>query len=300
LSKKKNISIFYPFDFKNQFVDFTPHQELLRESVNEFFIHDLSDTTITIRLPIPPHKKTVNEFFIVNEGFANRQVGINTFRIGENELLSISKLQVTTTDFYSENLKGFYCHFSDDFLADHSVLLPWQMASSQSNKTILSPIATERICQLLTMINNLFRSSWTQNKKLITQYLRTIITEFNFENTAANQRKMDKKADLTAAYIRLIHANLDKRYSIAELASLLHITPNHLNKTIKKSLGRSAQTVYNEIVLQEAKVLLLQTSKGISEIAFDLGFNDLSYFGKFFKKGALLTPLAYRQMIEKY
>lgn len=81
---------------------------------------------------------------------------------------------------------------------------------------------------------------------------------------------------------------------------MLHITLNHLNKTINKQLGKSAQSVYNEILLQEAKVLLLQTSQDISEIAFSLGFNDLSYFGKFFKKHAHQTPLEYRKMIEKY
>lgn len=81
---------------------------------------------------------------------------------------------------------------------------------------------------------------------------------------------------------------------------MLHITPNHLNKTINKQLGKSAQSVYNEILLQEAKVLLLQTSQDISEIAFSLGFNDLSYFGKFFKKHTHQTPLEYLKMIEKY
>ncbi|WP_430611612.1 helix-turn-helix domain-containing protein [Flavobacterium sp. JP2137] len=300
LSKKKNISIFHPFDFKNQFVDFAPHQAILRESVNDFFIHALNDKTINLRLPLPPHKKTVNDFFIVTEGFAKRQVGINAYKIHKSELLSVPQLQVSTTDFYSENLNGFYCHFSDDFLVDNSLLLNWQLTNSQLNKTTINEETTDRIYQLLTMMNNLYRSNWTQNKKLIAQYLRTVITEINFQKTEANQGKINKKRDLTADYIGLINANLDKAYNISELAEMLHITPNHLNKTIKKDLGKSAQTVYNEILLQEAKVLLLQTSKDISEIAFDLGFSDLSYFGKFFKKLSQQSPLEYRRMIEKY
>lgn len=300
LSKKKHISVFQPFDFKNQFVDFTPQQTLLRESVNDFFIHALNDKTINLRLPVPPHKKTVNDLLIVTEGCAKRQVGIKSFEIFKNEVLSVPQLKVSTVDFYSEDLDGFYCHFSNDFLADHTLLLNWQLTSNQFYKISMNIGRAARICQLLTMINNLYRSNWDRHKKLIAQYLRTVITEINFQETETGSQKNIKKRDLVADYIGLIEDNLDKGYRISELAAMLHVSPNHLNKTIKNNLGRSAQSVYNEILLQEAKVLLLQTSKDIGEIAFDLGFSDLAYFGKFFKKMAGQSPLVYRKMIESY
>lgn len=300
MSKRKNIFVFQPFDFKNQFVDFTPHQALLRESVNDFFIHALSDKTIHLRLPVPPHKKTVNDLLIVTEGYATRQVGIKSFEVFKNEILSVAQLKVATVDFYSEDLDGFYCHFSNDFLADNTLLLNWQLTSNQFNKITVNKERAARICQLLSLVNDLFRSNWDRNKKLIAQYLRTVITEINCQEIETGPRKNDKKRDLVADYIGLIDANLDKGYSISELADMLHVSPNHLNKTIRNNLGRSAQSVYNEILLQEAKVLLLQTSKDIGAIASDLGFSDLSYFGKFFKKMAGQSPLAYRKMIEKY
>ncbi|MBL7707284.1 MAG: AraC family transcriptional regulator [Taibaiella sp.] len=300
MSKKKHISVFQPFDFKNQFVDFTPHQSLLRESVNDFFIHALNDKTIKLRLPVPPHKKTVNDLLIVTEGYATRQVGIKSFEVFKNELLSVAQLKVATVDFYSEDLDGFYCHFSNDFLADNTLLLNWQLSSNQCNKITLDKERAARICQLLTLINDLFRSNRDQHKKLIAQYLRTVITEINCREIETGPQKNNKKRDLAADYIGLIEANLAKGYRVNQLAEMLHVSPNHLNKTIKNNLGRSAQSVYHEILLQEAKVLLLQTSKDIGEIAFDLGFSDLSYFGKFFKKRAGQSALAYRKMIEKY
>lgn len=300
VSKKKNISVFQPFDFKNQFVDFTPHQALLQESVNDFFIHALNDKTINLRLPVPPHKKTVNDLLIVSKGAATRQVGIKSFKVFKNEILSVAQLKVATVDFYSEDLDGFYCHFSNDFLADNTLLLNWQLSSNQCNKITLDKERAARICQLLSLVNDLFRSNWERHKKLIAQYLRTVITEINFHEIETGPQKKGKKRDLVADYIGLIDANLGKGYSISELAAMLHVSPNHLNKTIKNNLGRSAQSVYNEMLLQEAKVLLLQTSKDIGEIAFDLGFSDLSYFGKFFKKLAGQSALAYRKMIEKY
>lgn len=281
-------------------MQFTADQQALKDSVDDFFVHSLHDKTIHLQLPLPAHKKTVHDLFVVTKGYAKRQVGIHCYEIQPNELLIVPELQVSTTDFYSEDLEGFYCHFSEEFLADSSLLLNWQLKKGAKNKIKLSPSKAKRIEALFEMLNELYREDWCVNKKLISQYLRTILSEINMQQSQDKQGIVDKKRDLTLEYIGLIHANINKSYSISELAHMLHITPNHLNKTVKMHLGKSAQSIYNEILLQEAKVLLLQTSKDISEIAFDLGFNDSSYFGKFFKKLTFQTPLEYRKMIEKY
>lgn len=140
---------------------------MMKESVNDFFIHSLNDASINLQLPLPPHKKTVNDFFIVTEGFAKRQVGIEFLEIHPNELVSVPQLQVSTTDFYSQNLNGFYCHFSESFLSDHSLLTNWQVMSGSMNKIVLPQTVTVRIYQLLTMMNALYKSDWKQNKLLI-------------------------------------------------------------------------------------------------------------------------------------
>lgn len=300
MSKKKNITLFHPFDFKKQFVDFLPNQNIGASSVNEFFIHALDDQEIQLKLPLPPHKKTVNDFFIVFSGYAIRQVGITEYRVGPNELLTVPKLHVSTTDFYSDNLTGFYCHFSDEFVADHSLLRNWQSNTIPTHKILLDEEAANRMRHVLTIINTLYQSNYAVNKPLIVQYLRTILTEINLKNPHVQKQKSTKREGLAEDYIQLIHSNLDTRYRIVDLANMLNVSPNHLNKLIKKQVGKSAQSVYNEITLQEAQVLLLQTSKDVGEIAFDLGFSDASYFGKFFKKMTQLSPLEYRKKIEKY
>lgn len=297
-SKKPDIFTFQPIDFKSNFVKFTSQQIMLKENINDFFIHALNDRTIHLNLPLPSHKKTVNDFFIVNKGFALREVGITLYEIHKNELLNVPQLQVSTTNFYSDNIDGFYCHFSDDFLEDYSLLLNWKLKYSELHKILISEQRCIRINYLLQIINSLYRENYKDNKNLIAQYLRTVITEINSETLGAN--RINKKQVISAEYIKFLRSNLNKQYKISDIAEILHLTPNHLNKTIKSHLGKSAQSIYNEVLLQEAKVLLLQTSKDISEIAFDLGFNDVSYFSRFFKKHSNQTPLEYRRMIEKY
>lgn len=299
MSEKKIISTFQPFDFKNQFIDFAPHQEILKGSVNDFFIHALHDKNIKLRLPFPLHRKTVNDFLFVTNGYVKRQLGIVNYDVRQNELMIIPKFQISTTEFHSEDLNGFYCHFSDSFLTNNPFLLQWKPTDFENTKIVLSQETANRIHQLLETINNLYQQNWIQNKELIAQYLRTVLTEITFQNKYVPS-VLDKKKGLVLKYIQLVNINLKKGLKISNYAELLHISPNHLNKIIKNQLSKSAQEIHNEIILQEAKVLLLQTSKDISEIAFDLGFNDVSYFGKFFRKHTNQSPMEYRKMIEKY
>lgn len=298
MTKASSISILKPLDFNTLFVDFKPEQLAWKHHVNDFFIHDLHDKTVALQLPLPAHQKTVNDFFIVTSGSAKRQVDIHSYDIKDHEMVNVPKLLVSTTDYYSNPIDGFYCHFSDEFLNDTALLLKWQIASNHEHKLVLNPKSLTRIGQLLDTINQLFQEDFTSHKDLIAQYLRTVILEVSIQQQ--NQQLLLKKNSLVSNYIALIHQNLHQGFRISQAAKLLHVSPNHLNKTVKEQLGRSAQTIYNEIVVQQAKVLLLQTNKDINQIAFDLGFSDGSYFGKFFKKLTEVSPSKYRKMIEKY
>jgi AraC-like DNA-binding protein len=55
----------------------------------------------------------------------------------------------------------------------------------------------------------------------------------------------------------------------------------------------------NERILLAAKRIMQFSSKSVKEISFDLGFDDSSYFSRFFKKHTALTPVQYRKMVNR-
>ena len=77
----------------------------------------------------------------------------------------------------------------------------------------------------------------------------------------------------------------------------MYITPNHLNSLCKEFLGHSAGEIIRDRVILEAKRLLVIKDYSVSEIAYDLNFNDNSYFTKFFKKAVGITPEEFRKNI---
>ena len=107
--------------------------------------------------------------------------------------------------------------------------------------------------------------------------------------------------DLLLRFKRLIEERFLDSRQVKDYASMLGVTPNYLNVQTQKYWGESALSLINKRVVLEIKRRLLGSDADISEIAYTLGFNELSYFSRFFKRNVGLTPNAFRrQMNEMY
>jgi AraC-like DNA-binding protein len=80
-------------------------------------------------------------------------------------------------------------------------------------------------------------------------------------------------------------------------AEKLHVTPKYLSAAIKEASGKTAGDWIADMLILEAKVLLLDKQLNIAQIAYKLKFNDPSHFGKFFKSQTGQNPLMYRAQI---
>lgn len=92
----------------------------------------------------------------------------------------------------------------------------------------------------------------------------------------------------------LIDEHIRHRWSVAQYAEQLGISPGQLSRLTRESLGKSSIDLINERVLIEAQRELIYTNASIKQIADGLGFEDESYFGRFFRKHLGVSPQAYR------
>jgi AraC-like DNA-binding protein len=84
---------------------------------------------------------------------------------------------------------------------------------------------------------------------------------------------------------------------LAFFAEKLHVTPKYLSAAIKEASGKTAGDWLADMLILEAKVLLLDKQLTIAQIAYQLKFTDPSHFGKFFKSQTGQSPLMYRNQI---
>jgi YesN/AraC family two-component response regulator len=77
-------------------------------------------------------------------------------------------------------------------------------------------------------------------------------------------------------------------------ADYIHLSPNYLGDLIKKETGKSAQEHIQLKLMDIAKEKVFDTSKTLSEIAYELGFKHPQHFSRMFKNETGHTPNEYR------
>lgn len=100
---------------------------------------------------------------------------------------------------------------------------------------------------------------------------------------------------LLQRFQQLVNNYYIEKRTVEEYAALMHITPKHLSQFVKQASGKNALTFINDRLMAEAKTLIQYTSLDMAEIAYQLNFSDPANFGKFFKKHAGQTPMAFRK-----
>ena len=99
---------------------------------------------------------------------------------------------------------------------------------------------------------------------------------------------------LTEKFFEVLSKYYIKERSVAFYAEKLCLTPKYLSMTVKKVTGFPITSWMNEVVIIEAKRLLKMTDSTVLQISEELNFPNPSFFGRFFKQYAGMTPLAYR------
>ena len=82
----------------------------------------------------------------------------------------------------------------------------------------------------------------------------------------------------------------------AGFADRLSVHVNHLNRAVKQTTEKTSSGIIADRILQEAKTLLKHSSWTVSEIAYALGFTEVTYFNSFFKKHTRLSPVKFRNV----
>ena len=109
----------------------------------------------------------------------------------------------------------------------------------------------------------------------------------------------DKQISIEKQYIIDAMKYVEENYSDETItrdtvARYIGLTPTYFGKIFKKETGRHFPEYLTSVRIMNAKILLSGTSKTISEIAYEVGFNSHSYFGCIFKKSEHETPKGYR------
>lgn len=101
--------------------------------------------------------------------------------------------------------------------------------------------------------------------------------------TKKSEMAVNRNDELVKRFMALLENNIKKKKMVFEFAGELGVTPNYLNEIVKKVTGQSAKYHIQQRKVLEAKRQVIYYGISMKEIAYDLGFDDLAHFSKFFK-----------------
>lgn len=271
-----------------------------RRIFNDFFIEPLSVLDEHTIMPSIPHRKTVNDFVLVCKGGLQKMVCSDVYELLDKKFMLLPAYKIRSIIKNTKNIQGYYCHFSDEFISEGSGLKRIQEVYHYSELLNIHSFELDnehfdRIEILLKQMMNLY--TLDDNESLLKLYLNTLIGELVHFVKTLPIPVFSPKETLTQRFRKLITNHIQSSHVVQNYAGLLNVSPNHLNKSVKVTTGKTASDLINEALLMEAKALLSLPNQNIAEIAFSLGFEDVSYFSRFFKKHAKQTPSEYRKMI---
>ncbi|WP_185960480.1 helix-turn-helix domain-containing protein [Pedobacter westerhofensis] len=268
-------------------------KEYDKKNINDFYIHGLADDTYEIQMPLPSHRQIQHSIILVTAGALEASSGFDNYIIEKNMMIVIPAGQITSLSFMSEDIEVYYLHFSDTYLSHSKVDL---------SEWLIRPVikfADAELGHLLVLLKRMQQLNEDEkNADVIKLYLTTLLAEMKQSSNFRLRINFPAHERLTMEFKKLINYHITKDKSVSFYAEKLNVTPNHLNKSVKTTLSRSASELIDEMLILEAKILMQKNNLSISEIAFKIGFEDLSYFGRFFKKHTAHTPTEYRNMID--
>lgn len=291
-------------DFYKRKFDFLP--ENIRQEIGHFNVFALEPYVGDKAQPAPYKRRDFYKIMLVignsHVHYADQVVEV------QKQALSFSNPQIPYQWEHLDNVReGFFCIFNKHFFHQYGDLN--QYAVFQPHGTHIFELTDEQVATVRGIYARIFEEI---NSDYIHKYdvLRTLVFELihyalKMQPTAKLEKPLLNAAQRIATlFLELLerqfpidelHQTLQLR-SASDFASQLNVHVNHLNRAVKENTQKTTTQIIAERILQESKILLRHSTWSVSEIAYAMGFTEVTHFNNFFKKHAGQSPLKFRNL----
>lgn len=249
-----------------------------------------------------PHRHDFFTVLIIENAQGQHKIDFNTYELGSQQVFFVSPGHVHQV-MEDKASKGFVMTFSTEFLIENEINLSFieslNLFQEYGQNPPLTPNESQfkKIEVFANEVYQLYNSTNKMKDLSIGAYLKLLLIECN---NVCSIVPVDMNADVSENRILRAfknHVNTDYKteHSTSYYADKLNITPDHLNRTIKSTIGKTAKEYIQSRIITEAKRLLYFSELSTKEIGFELGFNEPANFSAFFKKATSFSPSTFQK-----
>lgn len=274
-----------------------------REQTCYFYISKLENAAKYINFPLEAMKTTFYEVVFLTKGQCIVTDNLNDLSVSGGQMRFVAPGKIVSVKEPSADIEGYYIQFDQAFIDTYSgainVLQAFPFFDLDAIPIIsLNPDQTAFFAFILHKIQLDFTQNYQQLKPVICQYIISILKECNvfYEKIQQENKQLTSADKIAQEFTRLAYKHYLSKRSLIDYAELLNITPKHLTKCVKQATGNTPTEFIYRMLILEIKVLLKETTLSVSEIAYQLSFEDTAYFNRFFKLHAGVTPAVFRKI----
>ncbi|GAA5224716.1 AraC family transcriptional regulator [Membranihabitans marinus] len=272
------------------------------DNIKEFEFINLSTLFTKFRTeldhnPNLPHRLSFFALIIVNKGKGSHQIDLVDYSIEKGSVLKIAKGQVHAFE-KNPKYEGYMIIFTEAFILNYFTPSSIQQISHLYNYHLSTPIENgeklndDFIEQLIQefKIKNTFGQ-----KNIIAAILALYLLklERNSENNQLNDEN-SKYYNLFIQFKNLVELHYSNTRTVKDYANMMFISTKHLNQVVKEYTLNTAKAFIDNYVIMETKRAIVSTDKSLKEIAYEIGFEEVTNFTKFFKNITGISPKEFR------
>lgn len=300
MEKEESLIAFY----KNKYA-WLP--ELVADGLGHFSIFQLQPWEPGQRRSTPYRRRAFYKVMLVR-GRSQVHYADKVIQIQKQALTFSDPLIPYKWEHLDEIRNGHYCIFDASFFTGFGHLNKYSVFQPQGEHVFeLDDEAAEMVEGIFKRMEENFHSDYLHKYDLLRNQVFELIhfASQRQSNTVNNLYAKDASGRITVMFLELLERQfpLDEDHTSvklkhpADFANQLNIHVNHLNKSLKKVTGKTTSQHLSERFLTEAKMLIRQSHLNVSEIAFALGFTEVTHFNAFFKKMTGVNPSKFKNEV---
>ncbi|HEY9361975.1 MAG TPA: helix-turn-helix transcriptional regulator [Chitinophagaceae bacterium] len=287
---------------KKQIPVYDERESFIDHKMDHFYVSSYQDKNDKSLNRIDEHKHTYYEIIWVEEGRGNHEIDFTKYRFNGPCLFLLHPQNVHK--IYKEcPSKGGVIKFNDQFFSTDETNINFLLKFGVFDDIDVFPVLNlnkneaDEIKNYFSIIYAEYKKTSVFSPTILLSVLKAFllkIYEFKKKNTASKGLKNNDFIRFKQ-FQKLVEKNFLQMHQVSFYANLMNLSEKTLYNTCKAISEKSAQELIQQRILLEAKRLLVYSNFSVKEIATQLGFDDYSYFTRFFSKNVGFSPIQFRQ-----